>query len=54
MDLIIVTPSSKINFATSYSVQGEGGGRGAQTIYGKSICPVIGVSSGGGADLIWK
>ena len=25
MELIIVTPSPKINFATSYSVQGEGG-----------------------------
>jgi len=57
MELIIVTPSPKINFATSYSVQGEGGGRsdhiwkkylprgqfgrGGLTFYGNDIYYVI-------------
>ena len=52
MDLIIVTPSPKINFATSYSVQGERGGAG-QTIYGKSICSVIGGQFGRGGLTVY-
>ena len=52
MELIIVTPSPKINFATSYSVQGERGG-GGQTIYGKSICSVIGGQFGRGGLTVY-
>ena len=39
MDLIIVTPSPKINFATSYSVQGEGGGAGRSDHIWKKYLP---------------
>ena len=54
MELIIVTPSPKINFATSYSVQGEGGGA-VRPYMEKVFAPLSGVSSGGGgADRIWK
>ena len=37
MDLIIVTPSPKINFATSYSVQGEGGAGRSDHIWKKYL-----------------
>ena len=49
MELIIVTPSPKINFATSYSVQGERGRGGAVRPYMEKVfAPLSGVSSGGG------
>ena len=54
MELIIVTPSPKINFATSYSVQGERGGGRSDHIWKKYLLRYRGSVREGGADRIWK
>ena len=51
MELIIVTPSPKINFATSYSVQGEGGGGALRPYMEKVFAPLSGSVREGGQTL---